>query len=376
MSSIRPESDLFLGLMSGTSADGIDAALVRFDDDATPRCELLLGKTFAWDPSLREALVALGQGQDTVSLDELGRLDARVGLCFAEAANRLVADAGVDRARIAAIGSHGQTVRHRPSSDPAFTWQLGDASRITEATGITTVADFRRRDVAAGGQGAPLMPAFHLAMLGAGDEDRAGLNLGGIGNLPLIPHRGTVRGFDTGPANALLGGWCQRHSGQPFDADGRLAASGRVDDGLLQRLLEDEWFALPPPKSTGREQFHLDWVDSRLAGAPLGAADVQATLLELSAATVADALRAWQPETTRLLVCGGGVRNPLLMARLRARLAGVTVESSQAWGLDPDYMEAMGFAWLARETLAGRPGNLPAVTGARGPRVLGAIHPA
>lgn len=376
MSLLRSDSDLFLGLMSGTSADGIDAALVRFHDEATPRCELLLGQTFPWDAPLRETLVALGQGREATSLDALGQLDAQVGLCFAEAANRLIAAAGVDRARIAAIGSHGQTVRHRPASDPAFTWQMGDASRIAEATGITTVADFRRRDVAAGGQGAPLMPAFHLAMLGAADEDRAVLNLGGIGNLTLIPRRGTVRGFDTGPANALLDGWCQRHSGQPFDAEGRLAAGGRVDDALLQRLLEDEWFALPPPKSTGREQFHLGWVESRLAGAALGAADVQATLLELSAATVADALRAWQPETTRLLVCGGGVRNPLLMARLRARLAGVTVESSQYWGLDPDYLEAMGFAWLARETLAGRPGNLPAVTGARGPRVLGAIHPA
>jgi anhydro-N-acetylmuramic acid kinase len=365
----------FIGLMSGTSADGIDAALVRFHDGSGPRCELVGGITAAWEPALREELVALGQGGEIGSLDTLGRLDAQVGIAFAEVANRLIEETGVERTQIRAIGSHGQTVRHRPLADPAFTWQLGDANRIAELTGITTVADFRRRDVAAGGHGAPLMPAFHLAMLGAADEDRAVLNLGGIGNLTLIPRDGRVLGFDTGPANALLDGWCQRHLGKSFDADGAFAASGQVDAALLGRLLADPWFALPPPKSTGREQFHLDWVEAQLQGETQPAADVQATLLELTATTIAEALRRLQPDTRRVLVCGGGVRNPVLMGRLAARLPGVVVESSAAHGLDPDYMEAMGFAWLAAEALAGRPANLPSVSGARGLRVLGAIHP-
>lgn len=370
------DSLLYLGLMSGTSADGIDAALVRFAEDTHRRCELVAGTTVAWEPQLRETLVALGQGAETVAIDALGQLDAQVGLAFAAAANQLIRDSGVERRRIRAIGSHGQTIRHRPEADPAFTWQIGDASRIAEHTGITTVADFRRRDVAAGGQGAPLMPAFHLAMLGAGDQDSAVLNLGGIGNLTLIPRDGAVLGFDTGPANALLDSWCQRHHGTPFDAEGAFAASGRVDAALLQALLADPWFALPPPKSTGREQFHLDWVLQAMGSARLDAADVQATLLELTAASVADALLRLQPSTRRVLVCGGGVRNPALLARLAARLPGVVVESSARYGLDPDYLEAMGFAWLAAELLAGRAANLPSVTGAAGPRLLGAIYPA
>ncbi|RBL29887.1 anhydro-N-acetylmuramic acid kinase [Xanthomonas oryzae pv. oryzae] len=370
------DSLLYLGLMSGTSADGIDAALVRFAEDTHRRCELVAGTTVAWEPQLRETLVALGQGAETVAIDALGQLDAQVGLAFAAAANQLIRDSGVERRRIRAIGSHGQTIRHRPEADPAFTWQIGDASRIAEHTGITTVADFRRRDVAAGGQGAPLMPAFHLAMLGAGDQDSAVLNLGGIGNLTLIPRDGAVLGFDTGPANALLDSWCQRHHGTPFDAEGAFAASGRVDAALLQALLAGPWFALPPPKSTGREQFHLDWVLQAMGSARLDAADVQATLLELTAASVADALLRLQPSTRRVLVCGGGVRNPVLLARLAARLPGVVVESSARYGLDPDYLEAMGFAWLAAELLAGRAANLPSVTGAAGPRLLGAIYPA
>lgn len=370
------DSPLYLGLMSGTSADGIDAALVRFADATHRRCELVAGTTVAWEPQLRETLVALGQGAETVAIDALGQLDAQVGLAFAAAANRLIGDSGVERRQIRAIGSHGQTIRHRPNANPAFTWQIGDASRIAEHTGITTVADFRRRDVAAGGQGAPLMPAFHLAMLGAGDEDRAVLNLGGIGNLTLIPRDGAVLGFDTGPANALLDSWCQRHHGTPFDAEGAFAASGRVDAVLLQALLADPWFALPPPKSTGREQFHLDWAVQAMGSARLDAADVQATLLELTAASVADALLRLQPTTRRVLVCGGGVRNPVLLARLAARLPGMVVESSARYGLAPDYLEAMGFAWLAAELLAGRAANLPAVTGATGPRLLGAIYPA
>ena len=370
-------SELYLGLMSGTSADGIDAALVRFEGEGrTLRCELVHGSTFSWDATLRGQLVALGQGADTVSLDDLGMLDGRIALAFAEAALSLLQAAGVPRGRVRAIGSHGQTVRHRPQGDPPFTWQLGDGNVIAERCGIATVADFRRRDVAAGGQGAPLMPAFHAALLGSSNEDRAALNLGGIANFTLLPAAGDVRGFDTGPANALMDAWCERHTGRPYDADGAFAASGQVNPTLLARLLVDPWFALPPPKSTGREHFHLDWLQARMEDTSLAPADVQATLLDLTARTIADALHMSQPDTRRVLACGGGVRNPVLMARLAAYLPQAVVESTAAHGLDPDYVEAMGFAWLARETLAGRPGNLPAVTGASGRRVLGTVYPA
>jgi anhydro-N-acetylmuramic acid kinase len=381
MTTSLPADGLFVGLISGTSADGIDAALVRFGAGVSDTgCRLEHGIVLPWDPALRERLVALGQGGDARGLDEHGTLDVQVGEAYAQATQALLAQAGVDARDVTAIGSHGQTIRHRPAGagyDGAhpFTWQIGDASVIAERCGIATVADFRRRDVAAGGQGAPLVPAFHAAMLHSDGEDRAVLNLGGIANFTLLPRIGDVRGFDTGPANALLDAWCLRHRGEAFDRDGAFAASGRVDDTLLARLRDEPWFALPPPKSSGREQFHLDWVESRLRGdeAPQ---DVQATLLELSATTVADALRAHQPATARVLVCGGGVRNSRLIERIAARLPGCVVEPTDLHGLDADYVEAMAFAWLARQTLAGLPGNVPAVTGARGPRVLGTMHPA
>ncbi|MEJ2791064.1 MULTISPECIES: anhydro-N-acetylmuramic acid kinase [unclassified Pseudoxanthomonas] len=370
-------TELYLGLISGTSADGIDAALVRFEDSPTGLgCELVHGRTFAWDPALRAQWVALGQGADNVSLDGLGSLDGLAARAFADAASALLEEAGVPRGRVRALGSHGQTIRHRPHADPPFTWQLGDGNVIAERSGIDTVADFRRRDVAAGGHGAPLMPAFHAALLGSLQEDRAVLNLGGIGNFTLLPRVGDVRGFDTGPANALMDAWCARHTGRTYDAGGAFAASGHVDAALLARLLAEPWFALAPPKSTGREQFHLDWLQARMGEVTISPADVQATLLELTARTVADALQITQPATRRVLVCGGGVHNAVLMARLAAHLPQAVVESTAAHGLDPDYVEAMGFAWLARETLAGRSGNLPAVTGAVGRRVLGVVYPA
>jgi anhydro-N-acetylmuramic acid kinase len=368
---------LYLGLISGTSADGIDVALVRFaDDDAHARCELVLGNTYRWDGAIRSRLVELGQGGDCTSLDEVGSLDVRIAQAFADAALALLDAAGVAPAQVRALGSHGQTVRHRPEANFPFTMQLGDGNVIAERTGITTIADFRRRDVAAGGHGAPLLPALHAALLRADGEDRAVLNLGGIANLTLLPKDGAVRGFDTGPANALLDAWCERHTGASFDADGAFAASGRLDEALLGALLDEPWFALPPPKSTGREQFHLAWLQARLDDAKRMAQDVQATLLELTAVSIATALRTIQPGTARLLVCGGGVHNPRLLQRIGAHLPGMIVESTAAHGVDPDFVEAMGFAWLARETLALRPGNLPAVTGARGTRVLGAIYPA
>lgn len=376
--------ELFVGLMSGTSADGIDAALVRFDEGSG--CTLVHGHTCAWDLATSARLLELGQGAPIESIDELGTLDVHIAECFAEAALQLIRSAGVDAAQIRAIGSHGQTIRHRPDGAAfdgrnRFTMQLGDGNVIAERTGVATVADFRRRDVAAGGQGAPLLPTLHAAMLCSDSEHRAVLNLGGIANLTLLPAScdgvsgAGVRGFDTGPANALMDAWCQRHLGQPFDRDGSFAGRGAVDESLLVRLLGEPWFSHPPPKSTGREQFQLQWLQYHLRGDERPE-DVQATLLELTAATVADALLALQPDTMRVLACGGGVHNPALLRRLAARLPGVSVESTAVHGLDPDHVEAMGFAWLARQTLAGRAGNLPAVTGARGPRTLGVIYPA
>ena len=363
-----------LGLISGTSADGIDAALVDFDDDsaaAPPR--LRFARTYPWDPALRARLVALGQQDAMLSLDDVGELDTAIGQAFAAAALQALADAGVDRTTVAAIGSHGQTLRHDPRGPTPFSQQLGDANVIAEATGLTTVADFRRRDVAAGGHGAPLVPALHAALLHSADESRAVLNLGGIANLTLLPASGAVRGFDTGPANGLMDAWCLRHRGEAYDRGGAFAASGRVDGALLARLLAEPWFALPPPKSTGRDQFHLGWLEAHLA-TDAAAADVQATLLALTVRTVADALRMQQPDTARVIACGGGVHNAALMAALAAELPDMCVETTAAHGLDPDAIEAMAFAWLARETLAGRPGNLASVTGAAGPRILGAIH--
>jgi anhydro-N-acetylmuramic acid kinase len=380
MSSPHGTSNLFLGLISGTSADGIDAALVRFEDD---RARLVFGRTYPWDEALRSRLVELGQQSAKLGLDEFGELDVRIARAFADAALQALADSGTDAGDVAAIGSHGQTLRHRPHGPVPFTLQLGDPSTIAERTGVRVVADFRRRDVAAGGHGAPLLPGLHAALLHSPDEDRAVLNLGGIANLTLLPAHGgrgsgagqAVRGFDTGPANGLMDAWCLRHRGQAFDRDGAFAREGRIDEALLGRLLDDPWFAAPPPKSTGRDQFHLGWVASKFAGCE-SPADVQATLLALSVRTIADALRASLPETTRVIACGGGVHNAALMAALADALPGCVVESTAAHGIDPDFVEAMGFAWLARQTLLGRPGNVPAVTGADGLRVLGGIYPA
>jgi anhydro-N-acetylmuramic acid kinase len=363
---------LYLGLISGTSADGIDVALVRFD----ARPELLAGRTYPYPAPLREDLLRYSQSAVPMTLDDIGTLDHAIGGAFAAAAAALLAEAGVAAERLTAIGSHGQTLRHRPTGPAPFTLQLGDPSLIAERIGAPVVADFRRRDVAAGGQGAPLAPAFHAAMLHSTDEDRAVLNLGGIANLTLLPRCGEVIGFDSGPANALMDAWTLRHRGCAYDADGTFAAQGAVHQGLLERLLAEPYFSKPAPKSSGRDQFHLAWLEQRLDGLACSPEQVQATLLELTARSCADALRAALPATQRLLVCGGGVHNRILMARLTELLAPAVVESSAALGIDPDFMEAMAFAWLARETLAGRPGNLPAVTGARGPRVLGSIHPA
>jgi anhydro-N-acetylmuramic acid kinase len=260
--------------------------------------------------------------------------------------------------------------------DSPFTLQVGDPSVIAERCGIDVVADFRRGDVAAGGQGAPLLPALHAMLLAVPGRTRVVLNMGGIANITVLAADGRVLGFDTGPANGLMDAWCLRHRGEAFDRNGAFAAAGCVDEALLQALLADTYFALPPPKSTGREYFHLAWLEAHPGVASLPPADVQATLLEVTACSVAAAIRAHASDAQDVLACGGGVHNPLLMHRLEALLAPRCVISTAACGIDPDYLEATAFAWLARQRLLGRPGNLPAVTGAHGPRVLGAVYAA
>lgn len=364
---------LYIGLISGTSADGIDAALVRFENE---RPALVAGLTHPWDPALRQLILAVAQDEERLDLDRYGRLDVAVGMAFAEAAQAVLAQAGVGASDVTAIGSHGQTIRHRPGGDHPFTLQIGDASVIAERTGIDTVADFRRADVAAGGQGAPLVPAFHATVLRPVSGSRVVLNLGGIANITLLGADGGVTGFDTGPANGLMDAWCLRHRGEAFDRDGCFAASGRVDASLLDELLADAYFALPPPKSTGREHFHLAWLATHPRVDELAPEDVQATLLALSAVSVVAAIERHAPDAVDVVACGGGVHNAGLIQGIADRLVGPRLRMSSEFGIDPDMLEAMAFAWLAYRRLRGEPGNLAGVTGARGPRLLGALYAA
>jgi anhydro-N-acetylmuramic acid kinase len=366
-------SGLYIGLISGTSADGIDAALVRFEQDCP---QLLHALTHPWPDALRTQILRVAQDETRLDLDAYGRLDVAIGQVFAQAALQLLERSGSKASDVRAIGSHGQTIRHRPHGEHPFTLQIGDASVIAERCGIDVVADFRRADVAAGGQGAPLLPAVHAMLLANPGRTRVVLNLGGIANITVLAADGRVSGFDTGPANGLMDAWCLRHRGEAFDRDGAFAASGRMHDALLSRLLSDPYFALPPPKSTGREHFHLGWLDAQLEGHSLSPADVQATLLELTVCSVAESIERHASDTVDVLLCGGGVHNRTLVQRLRERLHPRLLDSTAGHGVDPDHLEATAFAWLARQRLLGLPGNLPAVTGARGPRVLGAVYPA
>lgn len=355
--------------MSGTSVDGVDGVLADF---AVAPCRTLAHVHVGFEPRLRAELTALQRkGADELHRSALaanGLMDA-----CASAVAALLTGAGLEPSQIAAIGVHGQTVRHRP--DLGYTTQLANPARLAEATGVTVVADFRSRDVAAGGQGAPLVPAFHSALFGAAGQHRVVVNIGGIANITDLPPAGTVRGFDTGPGNTLLDAWCERHMRERFDRDGAWAARGNVIAALLAAMQADPYFAHPPPKSTGRDRFNLRWLQPFLqaSSAPV---DVQRTLTALTAQTIADAVVTQCAEATEILVCGGGAHNLTLMRDLAAALHPRTVTTTAALGAPVEEIEALAFAWLARETLAGRPGNLPAVTGARGLRVLGAIYPA
>ncbi len=365
---------LYIGMMSGTSMDGIDAVLMRFSESGQT---LVAGHRLPWPEAIQRELRAIAVPGDN-EIDRLGVLDLQVGERFATAAQELLRQAGIGADAVTAIGCHGQTVRHRPNGRHPFTLQIGDPNRIAEMTGITTVADFRRRDMAAGGQGAPLVPAYHVALFRDPNENRVVLNLGGIANLTILPAdpEEPVRGFDTGPGNTLLDAWAHRNFQQPCDLDGKLAAAGSVQEAALERLLTDPYFRLPPPKSTGPEQFHLEWLTNHWSDIEsVSPADVQATLTALTVESVCRQLATAAPGCARLIACGGGVFNRELMRRLAQRLDGIPLETTEAYGIAPQRVEAAAFAWLAYQTLRHRPGNLPPVTGARHPVVLGGIYP-
>ena len=361
--------DPFIGLMSGTSSDGIDAVLATFEND---KPLVHATHSLAYDTAFRERLLAAMHGSRD-DVDSVAALDAELGLLLAKACREIARKADVPLPEVRAIGSHGHTLRHRPDAQPPYTVQIGDPHTIAKTTGVTTVADFRRADIALGGQGAPLAPMFHAVCL-AGEEPRAVVNIGGISNVTLLTARGEVIGYDAGPGNALMDEWIGAHRGLLFDRDGLWAAAGNVDEALLARLLADPYFGRPAPKSTGRELFNQHWLGELLGSDARDAADVQATLCECTAAAIADSIAAFAPDTERVLVCGGGVHNASLMQRL-ARRCPAPVASTEAFGIEPDWMEAIAFAWFARCTLENRAASLPSVTGASRPAVLGAICP-
>ncbi|AUH00517.1 anhydro-N-acetylmuramic acid kinase [Pectobacteriaceae bacterium CE70] len=366
------KSGRYIGVMSGTSLDGIDVVLAAIDEYTVAQqasyCHPI-------PQSIRLAILSMCQGQP-VTLSALGHLDTQLGILFAEAVLALLKQSGISASDITAIGCHGQTVWHEPGGDAPCTMQIGDNNRIVAMTGITTVGDFRRRDMAFGGQGAPLVPGFHHALLFHPAERRIVLNIGGIANISLLAPGVPVRGYDTGPGNMLLDAWIWRHCTQPYDRNAAWASTGLVHTDLLHHLLADPYFSLPAPKSTGREYFNLGWLERQLAAFPLiKPEDVQATLVELTAVSIAEQVLL-SGGCERLLVCGGGARNPLIMCRLSALLSGIEVSTTDECGVSGDDMEALAFAWLAFRTLSGLPGNLPSVTGASRETILGGIYPA
>ncbi len=363
---------LYIGLMSGTSADGIDGVLVDLSDHGF---QILATRSVDYSPGIKEAIESVIRLYPEVSEQEIHQLDKALGEDFARVAVELAREAGTDQA-IAAVGSHGQTVYHGPGEDPPRSLQLADPGLIASRTGLTVVADFRSNDIRAGGQGAPLAPAFHNAMFRNADANRLVVNIGGIANLTSLPaHRDKpVLGFDTGPGNTLMDQWCRLHTGRAFDAGGRWAARGRMDEDLVAALLSDPYFAAAAPKSTGREYFHLDWMKERYPGwREVPAVDLQASLLEVTVRSIARAAMDTGGGDAEVYICGGGARNDALMARLDALVRG-GVATTDALGLPAEWVEACAFAWLAHRRIHERPGNLPSVTGASREVLLGSLH--
>ena len=362
-------SSLFIGLMSGTSMDGVDGVLADFADG---KITTVAASFIPFPPELRTSLMALQAAGDNEIAREAQAANA-LAACYADCVAALKPSATT---HIQAIAVHGQTIRHRP--EQGFTRQTNNPALLAELTGIDVIADLRSRDVAAGGQGAPLVPAFHQAQFGKPGVTRVLVNIGGIANISVLHADGSVSGFDTGPGNVLMDGWIGRHRGREYDADGLWAASGKLDDRLLTLLKQDAYFSQPAPKSTGRDLFHMDWLDARLSEAPhIAAEDVQATLTALTARSIAEAIQATVAQVDAVYVCGGGAYNSALLRELAAALGGKTsVESTELLGVAPNRVEALAFAWLGYRFTKREAGNLPAVTGAKGPRILGALYPA
>jgi anhydro-N-acetylmuramic acid kinase len=365
------EAAHYIGLISGTSRDGVDAVVVSF---AQEHAAILATLCLAYPDRLAAPLERLVRAGRRPTDKDSRELDQAIAEHFADSALQLIRKAGLDAENVHAIGSHGQTVWHNPDGPVPESIQLGSPCRIATRTGIVTVGDFRRADIEAGGQGAPLAPLLHRALFRPEQGRRVVLNLGGIANISLVDDQGGVSGFDTGPANCLLDAWIQGQLGEPFDRDGAWSTGGQVDRQLLHTMLQDPWLARRPPKSTGIEYFNLAWLDHHLAGRTIAPRDVQATLAELTAVTVADAVRPCRPAD--LLLCGGGAHNADLVERLHRHLRGTYLRSTSDLGIDPDWVEAVLFAWLARERLAGRKQDTRAITGAREPVLLGSVaHP-
>lgn len=356
--------------------DGVDAVLARLDPHAT---ELIATHRNDMPTLYRDQLMAL-LSEAPHALVRLGTLDVAIGHLFADAALAVLEASGVAPKAVRAIGSHGQTVRHSPCAATPYTLQIGDPNVIVERTGITTVADFRRRDMAVGGQGAPLVPGFHQTVFRKPGVSRVVVNIGGIANITVLPADvdEPVSGFDTGPGNTLLDAWARKHLGKPMDENAGWAGGATAHAGLLEIFRNDEYFSAGTPKSTGPEYFNLDWIETKigLAKEYLPPQQIQRTLCDLTVGTISDAVINYATECEELLVCGGGVHNPIIFRGLQDHLRGCKVHSTAAYGLDPDWVEAAAFAWLARETLAGNPGNLPSVTGAARPVILGGVYPA
>lgn len=366
--------ELYIGLMSGTSMDGIDAALVAFDNDSI---KLVASHSHPLPAQLKQKLILLSLNADQASIDMLGEADTELGTLFADSVRELLDKAKYQPGQITAIGSHGQTIRHRPDLSHRFSIQIADASLISYRTGITTVSDFRRKDLAAGGEGAPLAPAFHQQVFHSASENRAVLNIGGIANLTALPADPSMpcSGFDSGPGNALMDAWIHTHKSLDYDRHGEWAASTSADETLVKQLMQDPYLSLPPPKSTGKEHYNLEWLVKQLKQhSHLSAEQVQASLCKFTSLSITEALMRHMPDTQSLIVCGGGAHNTHLMSQLETMLPAIKVQTSEDYGIHPDWVEAIAFAWLARETLNHRPGNLPAVTGAERAVILGAVH--
>lgn len=366
------KKNYYLGMMSGTSLDAVDIALVDFSHTA----QVLACYQHPFPNDIRQEILALAQGEPT-TLAAIGILDHRLGLLFSDAVLAMLKKFALTPEQICAIGSHGQTVFHQPYGQYPFTLQLGDAHLIAARTGIDTIADFRRKDMAVGGQGAPLVPAFHENIFAHTNRIRIVLNIGGIANISVLRPQHSTMGYDTGMGNMLMDAWAELHTGKSYDHNANFAAQGKVHNALLAQLLSDEYFQLPPPKSTGRERFHLSWLKAQLSRLPeISATDVQRSLLEFSAMSIANEIQRYEDKRLQqeVIVCGGGARNPLLMQRLKQLLPEWQICVSDEYGIDADYLEATAFAWLAYRYLQNLPANLPAVTGAQRATILGCLH--